>query len=195
MNALAMDHERIKEALDLAVDGALPAEELAEVDAHVAECSSCRAERERLERLGGVLAADRVVVREGFAAEVMRALPPAPWEARTARSWRWPVALLLLLGGLSAILLGNAAAGLEPEAPGLSAFFALARLAESALLAGAGLVGASWQGLGAGLGAWLSASKANLAVVAGLLLALNFLLFRLLRSPRRSAERAQRRSR
>ncbi len=195
MTALAFDHERIKEALDLDVDGALAPDERAEVDVHLAECASCRAERDRLARLGDRLASARVSAREGFAAEVMRALPPAAWEARTARSWRWPAALLLLLGGLSAILLGNAAAGLEPQAPGISAFVALARLAESALLAGAGLVGASWQGLGVGLAGWLAASRANVAAVVLLLVALNLLLFRLIRSPRRKAARARRGSR
>lgn len=190
-----MDHDRLRESLDLAVEGELSGAELAAVEAHVGQCAECRVEQERLLKLSSLLTASRVVPREGFASEVMRGLPPAAWEARTMRAWRWPFALLLALGGLAAALFGNAAAALEPQAPTFSAFFALARLAESALLAGAGLLGASWQGLGAGLALWLTASRANLVVAAVLLVAVNLLLVRLLRSPRKGIERAGRRSR
>ena len=55
-------------------------------------------------------------------------------------------------------------------------------------VAGAGLLGASWQGLGSGLAQWLTASKTHLAGAGLLLLALNLLFLRLLRPSSRNAE-------
>ena len=156
--------------------------------AHLAVCSECQREREALRAVHQRLAATVVLPREGFTGEIMRSLVPAPWEARAAVVWRWPFAMLLALGGMAAVLLGGAAAGLEPRAGSFDAFIALARLLESAALAGAGLLGASWRGLGSGLAEWLGASKGHLAAAAGLVLALNLLFLRLLRPGARKAE-------
>jgi predicted anti-sigma-YlaC factor YlaD len=182
-----MNHDRLRETLDLELDGAavdesLSAAEKARLEEHLASCAECRVEREGLLMLHERLSAAVVEPRAGFAGEVMRALGPAPWEARALVVWRWPFALLLGLGGLAAVLLGGAAAELEPRAGSFDAFMALARLLESAALAGAGLLGASWKGLGSGLAEWLGASKLNLAGAGVLLLALNLLFLRLLRA-------------
>lgn len=206
-----MNHDHLLEDLDLELDlesaqvdrgarydqsarepeGALellaPAERAA-LEAHLAGCAECRRERESLRAVHLRLAASVVQPREGFTGEVMRALVPAPWEARAVVVWRWPFALLLALAGIAAVLLGGAAAELEPNAGSFDAFVVLARLLESAALAGAGLLGASWQGLGSGLGEWLGASKANLAAAGALLLGLNLLCLRLLRPASRNAK-------
>jgi hypothetical protein len=154
-------------------------------------------ERERHELLAvhAALAASLVRPRPGFAAEVVRSLPSAPWEARTASAWRWPFVLLLALGGAAAALFGGAAAELEPVAPGFSAFATLAKLFSTAAHAGAGHAGATWKGLGVGLATWLVESKLHLLAAAILVAGLNLLLFRLLRpAARQSAGAAQDRS-
>lgn len=188
-----MDHERYREWLDGAADGALDDRARAELAAHLTGCAECRAEETRLVALAGRLAAARVPVRAGFSAEVMAALEPAPWEARTLRAWRLPFALLLVLGGAAAALFGAAAAGLDPSAKSLSAFLALADLFGAALVAGGGLAAASWRGLGLGVGEWLAASPANLVAVALVVVGLNYLLYRLVRrGARPAAARARR---
>jgi anti-sigma factor RsiW len=183
-----MDHDRYREWLDLAIDGALDESERAGLAAHLAGCADCRAEEARLRGLAARLAGSLAPVRPGFAAEVMSALEPAPWEARTLRAWRLPFALLLALGGAAAALFGGAAAGLDPGARSLGAFLALADLFSAALVAGGGLAAASWHGLGLGIGEWLGESPANLAAVAVVLVGLNYLLYRLLRRGPRPAE-------
>jgi len=181
-----MDHDRLQEDLDLDLEGLLAPADRARLAEHLAGCAACRRERESLQELHLRLAASLVVPREGFSGEVMRTLVPAPWEARAPIVWRWPFAMLLALGGLAAVLLGSAAAELEPHAGSFDAFVALARLLESAALAGAGLLGATWRGLGSGFAEWLGASKTHLAAAAGLVLAVNLLFLRLLRPTARS---------
>lgn len=178
------DHSRAS----VRAEGALSATERARLEEHLAGCADCRQERASLRLVHTRLAASVVQPREGFTGEVMRALVPAPWEARAVVVWRWPFAMLLVLGGLAAILLGGAVAELEPRAGSFDAFVALARLLESAALAGAGLLGASWQGLGSGLAEWLAASKTHLATAGLFVLALNLLFLRLLRPSSRKAE-------
>ncbi len=182
-----MNHDHLREELDLDLEELLPPAEKARLESHLAGCADCRHERASLEAVHLRLAASVVQPREGFTGEVMRALVPAPWEARAAVVWRWPFAMLLALGGIAAVLLGGAAAELEPSSGSFDAFVALARLLESAALAGAGLLGASWRGLGSGLGEWLAASKTHLALAGGLLLAMNLLFLRLLRPTARGA--------
>lgn len=180
-----MNADRLREELDLEIDGVLAAESDGAVRAALHERleSDLEMARERQELLAvhSVLAASVVKPRPGFAAEVMRSLPAAPWEGRAVSAWRWPFVLLLVLGGVAAALFGGAAAELEPAAPGLAAFGALAKLFSSAALAGAGMAGATWQGLGLGLAQWLVSSKLHLLAGAILVAALNLLLFRLIR--------------
>ena len=191
-----MNHDHLLEELDLDLDtlesgdGArerLDPARRAALAEHLTGCAECQKESRDLRELHHLLSASVVQPREGFTGEVMRALVPAPWEARALVVWRWPFAMLLALGGIAAVLLGGAAASLEPSAGSFDAFVALARLLESAALAGAGLLGASWHGLGSGLGEWLVASKSHLALAGGLLLALNLLFLRLLRPASRNA--------
>jgi hypothetical protein len=182
---LRINADRLREELDLEIDGGLAtgADGAVRAALHERLESDLELARERQELLAvhSLLAAAVVKPRPGFAAEVMRSLPAAAWEGRTVSAWRWPFALLLVLGGVAAALFGGAAAELEPAAPGLAAFAALAKLFSSAALAGAGLAGATWQGLGLGLAQWLVSSKLHLLAGAILVAALNLLLFRLIR--------------
>ena len=181
------DHARYLEWVDLAADGALEASEQRALDEHLAGCAGCRAERERSLRLGERLAAARVGVRPGFAGEVMAALEPASWEARAPRAWRWPLAALVAIGGLSAVLFGIGAAELEPAAGSAGALYAIADLLRAAFVAGSGIAAASWRGLGAAAGEWLGASAANWAAAGMLVFGANYLLYRLVRRRSRAA--------
>lgn len=184
--------EQLREALDLELDGALSEPVRAARLAELASDPELERDRRDLVVVHAALAASVVAPRPGFAAEVMRALPPAPWEARAVSAWRWPFVLLLALGGAAAALFGGAAAELEPVAPGFSAFATLAKLFSTAALAGAGLAGATWKGLGVGLATWLVESKLHLLAAAILVAGLNLLLFRLLRPTAREGARGQR---
>jgi hypothetical protein len=181
--------DSVREELDYRLDLAAGDDRL---ESFAAEPELGREARE-LRAVHAALAASVIAPRRGFADEVMRALPSAPWEARTVSAWRWPFVLLLALGGAAAALFGGAAAEFEPVAPGFSAFAALAKLFSTAALAGAGLAGATWKGLGVGLATWLVESKLHLLAAAVLVAGLNLLLFRLLRPAVRQAAGPDRR--
>ena len=187
-----MQHEEFHERMDQEIEGLLSEPERQRLAAHLEECADCRAERARLIELSECLAADRVSVREGFAAAVMAALPAAGWEARSPHTWRWPVAILLLLGSASAALVGLSAADLAPQGPLAAALSAITDLLGSAVLAGAGLLTASWRGLGFGLAELLAGSRSALLALALGVVGLNLLLWRLLRHPARAARAARR---
>jgi hypothetical protein len=182
------------ELLDLAVDGALSQSERAAVLA--AADGELAAERRSLERLADGLAAARVAARPGFAAEVMAALPADPaWArsagtqgagARVARGWRVAVAALAVLALAASVLLGLGSESAGRSVPALGALAAVGEFAAAALLSGAGLLSASWRGIGLALGEALDLPA---QVVFGLgVIALNALLFLLLR--RRGRRRA-----
>ena len=79
------------------------------------------------------------------------------------------------------MLAGVSTAQLHPGAPFLAALGAVADLMVAAALAGAGLLGASWSGVGLALGEIFAGSKGTLAAFAGLVVGLNLVLFLLLR--------------
>jgi hypothetical protein len=103
------------------------------------------------------------------------------------------VAILLSLGCAAAVLVGLSAADLAPQGALPAALAAIADLFGSAVLAGAGLLAASWRGLGIGLADLLAGSRSALLALALGVVGLNLLLWRLLRHPARVA-RAERRT-
>jgi anti-sigma factor RsiW len=181
-----LDSTTAWEWLQRDLDGDLSPLEKAELDKALAADPALAREKRELERLGPFLASDRVPVTPGFAAQVMRSLPAAGWEGRHPKSWRLAVAFLLLLGGAAAALVGASGARLAPAGPFGNALLAVSDLFETAALTGAGLLAASWKGLGLVLGSALSGFGlvAFAAVVVGINLGL-FLLVR--RSGRRLA--------
>jgi len=189
-----MHDERYAEWIDLAADGALDPAAEAELYAHVADCTACRAELERSQAAVARLVAARVEVRRGFAREVMAALEPAPWEAGAPRAWAVPAALLVVIGGAGAALVGYGGAELAPEGGAVGALYAVADLMRAAFVAGGGVARASWQGVGSAVGAWLGESAANWLAAGTLAVGANFLLFRLARRRSRSAAAAAERS-
>src|SRR5436305_7775973 len=97
------DHSTFREWLNLDVDGMLEREERARLEEHLAGCEECRREREELIAFEKLLERSAPPVRSGFADAVMAALPPAGWEARSPRTWRFPLAvaaMLMLVAGL-----------------------------------------------------------------------------------------------
>jgi hypothetical protein len=184
-----MDHETYREWLDLEADGALDPERGAELAAHLESCAECREQRRLSAALVARLAADRVPVREGFARDVLAAVGNAPWErASGRRSWRLPVALLVLVGAAAAWFARAAATGAAADS-GWPTLAALAGMVRSALVSGAGLAAATWGGVGAVVGGWLGASPARWIVAAVGVLCLDLLAVRLLRRRVRAAAR------
>jgi len=173
------DHSTYREWLNLDADGLLMGEERTLLNEHLASCAECRHEREELAALEGLLRSSALVVRPDFKETVMASLQPAGWEARSPRTWRFPAAVFVLLGGLAALLV--AGSGTEPA--GVSALLAVGSMFEAALLAGAGLLAASWKGIGMVLDKVIS-SPVSLGAFGFLVLCLNLLLISMIRRRR-----------
>jgi anti-sigma factor RsiW len=174
------DHSTYREWLNLEVDGLLGREERAQLEEHLAGCAECRSERDELTALEGLLQRSAVPVRPDFRAAVMSSLPAAGWEARSPRTWRFPAAVFVLLGALAAAVI---VAGPVSAPSGLSALLAVGGMFRAAVLAGAGLLAASWKGIGLIVEQVIS-SPLSLGAFAFLVLCLNLLLVSLLRRRR-----------
>jgi hypothetical protein len=169
--------------VDLAVDGGLAAADEEALRSRLAGDDALRREERELGRLHEVLAAGRVVARPGFSATVMAALPEsAPWAERRLLGWRSVLGTLaaMLVLALGAFAVGGAR-GLDGA--GFAAARAVLDFAASAALSGAGLLAASWRGVGMAVAAALDLPA---TVVFGIgVVAVNALLIALLRRPRR----------
>lgn len=169
--------------VDLGVDGALAPADNEALRARIDNDEALRREERELGRLHEALAAGRVAARPGFTAAVMAALPEsAPWADRKLLGWR------SVLGTLAAVLvLALGAFGVAGtrgmDGAGFAAARAVADFAVSAALSGAGLLAASWRGVGMAVAAALDLPA---TVVFGIgVVAVNALLIALLRRPRR----------
>jgi len=129
----------------------------------------------------------RIGVRSGFRDDLMRSLPAAGWEGKSPRSWRLPAAVMLLLGAAAALLLGVHSAETAPGLPLIGALAALGEAFSTGLLAGAGMLWASWRGVGLALDSVLSPS----ATVALVVLVLCFDVLALTLIARRGRAAAQ----
>ncbi len=167
--------------VDLDLEGELPQEDKARL-AKIAETDSqVLAERQALESLHQIIDDDRIPVRPGFTERVMTSLPRAWWEEQRSSSalpvWALPLAMTLILTLGAALLLGGA------EETGRFAGIGLAIIdfVQVTFLAGAGMLFATWRGIGFGLEQLIADSGMNLlAAVAGVVF-LNLLFFSLLR--------------
>lgn len=180
------EHVRWQERLDQSVDGTLPAADRAALESHLSSCTGCRRERQSLERLRDQLASTRVEVRAELVSAVMAAVNGE--RRAVARPLPFAAALVGLLVVLSVVVLRVAGA----EVQGLELIGTVLDFATSTLVAGAGLLAASWRGVGMVVEEWLLASMPNLLVSLMVLVALNALAIRLVRSRRRAASRARR---
>jgi hypothetical protein len=173
-----MDRENVAEWLDLDVDGQLGEAERARLAQVLAAGGELAAERRRLEALHADLAAARVAVRPGFRDAVMASLPAPAW--RRGRSWTLPLAMAVGFAIAAALALAGASA----EGAALGTGVAVLDLLATALLAGSGLLAASWRGLALALEELISASGLSLAAMALGVLFLNLLFFSMLRRRR-----------
>lgn len=176
-----------KMLLDLEIEGVLEPGERQALDSLLAP--ELEAERRELQALHRLLVAHRVAARPGFSRQVMRALPVAPWEARGLRALRVPAAALAALAALAAFLMGVGAGAAEGSSM-LAAAGAVAEFTLATVLSGAGLLSASWRGVGLALGEALS--LLSLVIFGVGVVALNLFLLMLLR--RRQPQAAQARS-
>jgi anti-sigma factor RsiW len=186
------DHSTYREWLNLDADGGLDSGDRALLDEHLASCADCRREREEILALDGLLRSSALPVRPDFRVSVMSALPTVGWQARSPRAWRFTAAVIVLLGGLAAALL---IAGSAPAASGFGALAAVGGMLQASILAGAGLLGASWKGLGLVVDHVIS-SPVSLGVFGFLVLCLNLLLVSLIRRrrPATASSRADRKT-
>jgi anti-sigma factor RsiW len=179
------DHTTYREWLNLDADGLLGREERARLEEHLATCPECRRERGELAALGRLLQESRIAVRPDFRESVMASLPAAGWEGRSLRAWRFPVAAFVLLAGIAAALL-SAGSIAGADSSGLGTLAAVVEMVWATVLAGAGLLKATWKGVGIVVEDILS-SPVSLGVFGVFVLCLNLLLVSLLRR-RRPAE-------
>ena len=180
-------HKDYHEMLQMQADGELSRLDAQRLDRHLATCSGCREERRELARLDDLLSAARVPVRSGFRHEVVAALPNAAWESRHPASWAAGVALVLVLGGGAFALTSGAGVTSSPLA---EIFVAVFELFRSSLLAGAGLLDASWRGLGLALGRLFDGSLLNLVAFGVFVIGVDALFLRLLLKTRRKVRQA-----
>lgn len=180
-------HREFSELLQLEADGELSRVEAQRLERHLAGCAGCRAERRELARLDELLTAASVPVRPGFRDEVVASLPSAAWESRHPASWAAGAVLALLLGGGAFALTSGAGVTSSPLAEIFVAVFDLFR---SSLVAGAGLLDASWRGLGLALARLLEGSWINLAAFGVFVFGVNALFVRLLLATRRRVRQA-----
>jgi anti-sigma factor RsiW len=189
-----LDHDTYREWLHLECDGELPAADRSHLRQHLDSCADCRAESQELVALDKLLTESRIPIHRRFHDDVMSALPNAGWESSHPRSWVAALIVAALLGITGAALLGTSAARLEPAAPFVAAIVAVVDLFQSTALAGAGLLTASWKGLGLAFQELLAGSVWNLLAVGLLVFGLDFLLIRLLLRRNRPTEAASRRN-
>jgi len=180
-------HQDYRDLLQMAADGELSRLEAQRLDRHLANCAGCREERRELARLDDLLAAATVPVRADFRDEVIAALPSAAWESRHPASWAAGVGLVLVLGGGAFALTSGAGV---TSSPLVEIFFAVLDLFRSSLLAGAGLLDASWRGLGLALGRLFDGSLLNLAAFGVFVIGVDALFLRLLLKTRRKVRQA-----
>jgi anti-sigma factor RsiW len=176
------DHNTLREWVSLDADGLLPNEDRDPLEEHLASCPECRRERDELCALSALLERSAIPVRDGFRDEVMSALPSAGWEGRAVRAWRLPVAVFAALALAAVALLARTGA----ETSGLAPLVALAEMFGAAALAGAGLLAASWKGVGL-LFEEVLTSPGSLAAFGVFVLCLNLLLLSLIRRRRAAA--------
>ncbi len=184
------NHQQYAELLSLEVDGELTPPERRLLADHLRSCDDCRRERDALAELAGLLTASRIPVADGFRAELMERLPAAGWQSRHPMSWAAAVAVLVVLAGGAAALAGSAAAASAPVA---AAVVAVLELFGSSLVAGAGLLNASWRGIGLALGRLFDGSLLNLVALGVVVLGLDLLFLRLLLRTRRAVAAGDRR--
>jgi len=179
------DCDTFREWIQLDLGEELPPHDRAAFTDHLGTCAACRAEREEAEALRRVLRRSRIEVRPDFRSAVLASLPPTGWESRSPRTWIVPLAAMVLLAVSAVTVLSRGEMTLPP---GVSALFAVGEMLRASMLAGVGLLDASWKGMGLLVGKVIS-SPAGFGVFGLLVLSLNLLVVSMIRR-RRAAQAA-----
>ena len=150
-------------------------------------CLECRVIRRELLVFNSVLDEIKIDAHPDLARRVLENLPPAAWEMRRPASWRVAaIAFLGLFGAAYALTFQSEPLG--EALPWIGTLAAMAELFGSAALAGAGLLAASWSGVGLALGEILSRSTMGLVAFGVFVLGIDCLFLRYLwRLSRREA--------
>lgn len=182
---MVMPDSDFRVLVDLDADGALDHDDRAALERRLESSPELRDERRSLARLNRLLADYRIPVQPGFSERVMSSLPDAPW-ARGWKSWRASVAALAALAAIAMALVMVGAPAAEGS-PLVATLGALADFIVAAVLSGAGLLAASWRGVGHAVGDALGVPE---QVVFGVgVVALNGFLFLMLRGAHRRRAR------
>lgn len=188
------DREQWMLLVDLEKDGALTPSERSRLEAQLEAggpmADSLAQEAGSLGALQSLLEQARVAVHPEFVDRVMSAIE-SHRATQQRRIFAVAAAALLALVAATALLIGLSTGGAEAAGAASGPLGAVGDFFVTTLVAGAGLLGASWQGFGAALGQWLGESVVNLIGFGALVIGLNVLFFSLLRR-RRAAVRAKR---
>ncbi|HVS12394.1 MAG TPA: hypothetical protein VMV46_00590 [Thermoanaerobaculia bacterium] len=179
MNAINDD---TAQRLDLWLDGGPERSAGADLSDRLAADAELAAEERALRALFSQLESARVTVKPGFADGVMARLP----RRRRAFSWVLAASLLVLFaaGGLGLLRLAGVGGS-------LGVLSALGDFVATSLVAGAGLLGATWSGVGAAVREWLGPSPVTWGIAAAVLVSLGLLLLSLVRRRVPALERSR----
>lgn len=187
------DEETVRRWLDLEADGALGASEARRLEEALDRYPHLAAERRDLTDLHRQLAASRIEVEPGFRSAVMGSLPQAAWEPAGRRGWGLAAIVTLALAVAGGLMLAAGDVGRPASGPLIGVVVAIAELLGASLVTGAGLLGASWRGVGLALEELLASTPSAVVGLALGVVLLNALFWRLLRRPVRSvSERRER---
>jgi putative zinc finger protein len=107
-----------RELFSARVDEALPPDEAAHLDAHLAGCPECRAEWARFERtVSLVQGLEPARAPVGFADRVLEAARPVPWHRRLLRRLFLPVAVKLPVEATAVVLVAGLAVMVFQHSP------------------------------------------------------------------------------
>jgi anti-sigma factor RsiW len=159
-----MDHLEVSQRLESFVRSELEAAEAASVARHLEGCDACRAELEVERHLVEAMASLSVRSRPDFAAGVMAAVAASAepaWARPRMSAWAWPAAVLAAFAAAAAWIAVNLSA-----TPVGGIVGTLSGMAKASLIAGAGLLGASWRGVSLTVRDAFSGEPASLALLA-----------------------------
>lgn len=182
-----MDQALLREWVDLDIEGHPPTAGRDELERALEEHPELRQEQRALRHLHEALRDSKIEVRGQFLEQVVDNLPVAPWEKPvvTGRlpAWVLPAAMVVVLAAISSwVLAGGTAGGHLMETASM-----LGDLVKTSLLAGSGLLFATWRGVGFGLEEMVAESNLSLLAFGVLVLCLNLLFISLLRRRRPAA--------
>jgi anti-sigma factor RsiW len=179
------DHNTYLEWLYLESDDQLTPGQQGRLREHLESCGSCREEQLSIAAMNRLIGQATMPVRADFRAGVMGAIQPAGWDSKSPRTWVAAAILLALLMSGATLLTGLNATGNTPAfGPLAAASAAVVDLFKTSALAGAGLLSASWRGLGLAFSTLLSGSRWTAVSFIIFVVGIDLLLLRLLLRPK-----------